>query len=219
MKLYGYWRSSATWRVRTVLAHKKIDYEYVVINVGVDHNDQHKAEYGAVNAMRQVPVIEWSHNGVLTRLTQSVAIAEYLEAIHPSPQLLPDDPLKRARVRELVEIVNSGTQPLQNTGPVNAVRKLAGDDAAATWAHDANLRGMVALEAHVKAHGGRFAVGDALSLADVFLVPQLYNATRFGVDLSSFPRIVEVGARASELPAFVAAHPESQPDAPKKAGP
>jgi maleylpyruvate isomerase len=217
MRLYSYWRSSASWRVRIVLAYKKISYEYVAVSIAPDRDEQHGEGFGEVNAMRQVPVLEWTHRGALTRLTQSVAIIEHLEAIHPSPQLLPDDPLKRARVRELVEIVNSGVQPLQNTAVTSYVRKLAGDDAAAAWAQDANLHGMTALEAHMKAHGGRHAVGDTLTLADVFLVPQVYNATRFGVDITKFPRVVEIAARAGELPAFVAAHPERQPDAPSTA--
>lgn len=216
MRLYSYWRSSASWRVRIVLACKKISYEYVPVNIAPTHNSQHDPSFTNVNAMRQVPVLEWSHRGELTRLTQSVAIIEHLETIHPSPQLLPDDPLKRARVRELVEIINSGVQPLQNTGVVTYIKKLAGDDAAVDWARDANERGMVAIEQHVTAFGGRYAVGDVLSLADVFLVPQLYNAARFGVDLTRFPRSVDIAARASELPAFVAAHPNAQLDVPAK---
>lgn len=216
MRLYSYWRSSASWRVRIVLAYKKIKYEYVPISIAPDRNEQHGEGFAEVNALRQVPVLEWLHMGRRQRLTQSVAIVEHLEAIHPAPQLLPDDPLKRARVRELVEMVNSGVQPLQNSGVLRTVRKLAGDDAAASWALDANDRGMNALEAHVKAYGGRYAVGDSLTLADVFLVPQVYNATRFGVDVTKFPSAVDVAARASELPAFVAAHPDQQPDAPAK---
>lgn len=216
MRLYSYWRSSASWRVRIVLAHKKIDYEYVPVDISLDRGAQHAAQYGEINPLRQVPVLEWQGKDRLMRLTQSVAIVEYLESIHPSPQLLPNEPLKRARVHELMEIVNSGTQPLQNSGVVSGVRKLAGDDAAASWAHDANQRGMVAIEAHVRTFGGRYAVGDAVSLADVFLVPQVYNATRFGVDLSQFPATVDVAARAGELPAFIAAHPDNQPDAPAR---
>jgi maleylpyruvate isomerase len=217
MRLYSYWRSSASWRVRIVLAHKKIDYEYVPVSIAPDRNEQHGEGFGEVNALRQVPVLEWMQRGTLTRLTQSVAIVEHLEAIHPSPQLMPDDPLKRARVRELVELVNAGVQPLQNTSILTAVKKLAGDDAAAKWAHDANIRGMTALEAQLKRYGGRHAVGDSLTMADVFLVPQVYSATRFGVDVTKFPRVVEIAARAGELPAFVAAHPEQQPDAVRKA--
>jgi maleylpyruvate isomerase len=216
MRLYSYWRSSASWRVRIVLAYKKLNYEYVPVSIAPDRNEQHDEGFGEVNAMRQVPVLEWMHRGALTRLTQSVAIVEHLDAIHPSPQLMPDDPLKRARVRELVEMINSGMQPLQNSGVLSAVKKLAGDDAAASWAHDANMRGMTALEAQLKSYSGRYAAGDALTMADVFLVPQVYSATRFGVDVTKFPRAVELAARAGELPAFVAAHPERQPDAPRK---
>jgi maleylpyruvate isomerase len=217
MRLYSYWRSSASWRVRIVLAYKKIDYEYVPVSITADRNEQHHEAFGEINPMRQVPVLEWTHRGTLQRLTQSVAITEHLDAIHPAPQLLPEDPLKRARVRELVEIVSSGVQPLQNSSVLAAIKKLAGDDAAASWAHDANFRGMTALEAHLKAYSGRHAVGDAVTLADVFLVPQVYNATRFGVDVTKFPRVADIAARAGELPAFVAAHPDRQPDAPNKA--
>jgi maleylpyruvate isomerase len=216
MRLYSYWRSSASWRVRIVLAYKKIDYEYVPVNIAPSQSSQHDPSYAKVNALHQVPVLEWTHRGELTRLTQSVAIVEHLETIHPSPQLMPDDPLKRARVRELIEIINSGVQPLQNTGVIGRIKKLAGDDAAAYWAREANERGMVAIEHHVSVFGGRYAAGDALSMADVFLVPQLYNAARFGVDLTRFPRSVDVAARASELPAFVAAHPDAQHDSPAK---
>lgn len=216
MRLYSYWRSSASWRVRIVLAYKKIDYEYVPVDISPSQSSQHDTGYASVNALRQVPVLEWSHRGELTRLTQSVAIVEHLEAIHPSPQLLPDEPLQRARVRELIEIINSGVQPLQNSGVLIRIKKLAGDDAASDWAREANERGMVAIERHVSTFGGRYAVGDVLSLADVLLVPQLYTAARFGVDLTRFPRSVDVAARASELPAFVAAHPDAQQDAPSK---
>jgi len=217
MRLYSYWRSSASWRVRIVLAYKKINYEYVPVNISPSHSAQHEPSYAEVNALRQVPVLEWSHRGELTRLTQSVAITEHLEAIHPSPQLLPDEPLKRARVRELLEIINSGVQPLQNTAVLNCIKKLTGDDMAIDWARGVNEHGMLAIERHVSTFGGRYAVGDALSMADVFLVPQLYNAARFGVDLTRFPRSVDIAARASELPAFVAAHPDAQQDAPAKA--
>lgn len=217
MKLYSYWRSSASWRVRIVLALKKLSYEYVPISIRAGADEQHAPEYGAINPLRQVPVLEWLSDGETCRLTQSVAIIEYLEETHPSPPLLPHDPLERARVRELVEIVASGIQPLQNTGTLQHIRQLGGDEAVAKRAHDVNFTGLVAIERHVEAHGGRHAVGNTLSLADVFLVPQLYNATRYGVDLSKFPLAADVAARASELPAFVAAHPTRQPDAPKEA--
>jgi maleylpyruvate isomerase len=216
MRLYSYWRSSASWRVRIVLALKKLDYEYVPISIHPGVDAQHAPEYGKINAIRQVPVLEWQNEAETCRLTQSVAIIEHLEESHPSPQLLPHDPLYRARVRELVEIVNSGIQPLQNIGALMMIRALGGDEAMAKQAYDVNLKGMIAIEEHLKAYGGRHAVHNTLTLADVFLVPQLYNATRFGVDLSKFPLASDVAARASELPAFIAAHPNHQIDAPQE---
>lgn len=216
MKLYSYWRSSASWRVRIVLAFKRVGYEYVPVDIHPGSSAQHRPAYGTINAMRQVPVLEWQVDGETCRLTQSVAIIEHLEETRPSPQLLPHDPLYRARVRELVEIVNSGIQPLQNIGALLKVRELGGDEAMSRWAHDVNVRGMTAIEEHIRAHGGRHAVGNAVTLADVFVVPQLYNATRFGVDLTRFPLAADVAARASELPAFIAAHPNRQIDAPKE---
>lgn len=223
MRLFSYWRSSASWRVRIVLAHKRIPYEYVAVNLAAGHEEQRAEAYRAVNPMHQVPVLEWSEGGRVQRLTQSVAIAEYLEAAHPAPPLLPRDALGQARVRELVEIVNSGTQPLHNSGTLKNVRALGGEEAAARWAADAIAHGLAALEAHLRAdaaaHAGRHAIGDAVTLADVFLVPQVYNAERFGVSLAPFPRCVEVAARASELPAFAAAHPDRQPDAPQAPAP
>jgi len=216
MKLYSYWRSSASWRVRIVLALKKIEYEYVPVSIHPGVDEQLSAEYAKINPMRQVPVLEWQSGGETCRLTQSVAIIEHLEDMHPSPRLLPQDPLQRARVRELVEIVSSGIQPLQNIGALMHIRALGGDDAMAKRAHDVNFKGLTTIEEHLRAHGGRHAVGDTLTLADVFIVPQLYNATRFGVDLSQFPLASDVAARASELPAFIAAHPNRQVDAPQE---
>jgi maleylpyruvate isomerase len=115
-----------------------------------------------------------------------------------------------------VEIVNSGVQPLQNVRTLEALRKLGGESAAQTFTDDAISRGLAALEAHAAAHGGAFSVGDELSLADVFLVPQLYNARRYQVDISRYSRLLAIEARAAALPAFQLAHPDVQPDAPKK---
>jgi maleylpyruvate isomerase len=157
--------------------------------------------------MQQVPTLEWGE----IRLTQSVAIVELLEELHPDPPLLPKQPLLRARVRELVEIVNAGVQPLQNTGTLAELRRLGGDQAAQEWAVRIMTQGLTALEAH--AGSGRFLVGDAPTLADVFLVPQLYNARRFGIELAKFPRLLAAEAAACALPAFERARPEAQPDA------
>jgi maleylpyruvate isomerase len=213
MKLYSYWRSSASYRVRIVLHFKEVPFEYVPVNIS-SGQQQDSPEQVARNALRQVPVLEWEEAGKLVHLTQSVAIAEYLEARFPMPPLLPQDALERAHVREAVEIVNSGIQPLQNIRPLKEVARLAGEAAAAEWAKDANVRGLTALERLCAQHGRGYCVGEAITLADVCLVPQMLNAARFGVDLTAFPRLIEIAQRAGEHPAFVAAQPKHQPDAP-----
>jgi maleylpyruvate isomerase len=147
------------------------------------------------------------------RLTQSVAIAEYIEEHVSEPPLLPKAPLVRARVREAVEIVNAGTQPLQNTGVLNEFRRLEGDGAAQRWAARVIANGLAALEARARVHAGKFLVGDTVTLADVFLVPQLYNGRRAGLDITQFPRLLDVEAQTQSLEPFLRARPEAQPDA------
>ena len=214
MKLYSYYRSSSAWRVRLVLSWKKLAYEYAAVNLAPGVSEQHAAEFSAVNPLKQIPTLEWAHGDEVVRLTQSVAICEYLEELHPEPALLPREPLARARVRQIVETVASGIQPLQNTGTLSEVTRLASADAARVWAENAIRKGLPALETFVRSHGGAHAVGDAITLADVFIVPQLYNARRFELDLSPYPKLVEIDARASALEAFVRAHPDNQIDAP-----
>lgn len=211
MKLWGYWRSSASYRVRIGLNLKGLAYEHVAVHLIKEGGVQHSAEHKARNPMEQVPVLELEDAGKLIRLTQSVAILEYLDERFPDPPLMPKDAALRARVRKCVEIVNSGIQPLQNLTLMNELKRLGGDPIA--FAKLANERGLAALEAEASDAGGTFTIGSALSLADVFLVPQIYSAKRFKVDLSAYPFIAGVAARLDELPAFAAAHPDNQPDA------
>jgi maleylpyruvate isomerase len=218
VKLYSYFRSTSAWRVRIVLAYKGILYEYVSINLAPDALGQEAASYSSVNPMRQIPTLEWTESGVLVRLTQSVAIVEYLEETHPAPPLLPRDPLRRAEVRRAVELVNSGIQPLQNSATLARVREMGTESDVAQWVDRATSRGFAALEAHARSCGGTFSVGDEPSLADVYLVPQLYNARRFGVDLERYSKLRKVEQRAIELPAFASAHPDAQPDSPRRTG-
>ena len=145
------------------------------------------------------------------RLTQSVAILEWLEESHPEPSLLPADPLLRARTRQAVEIVNSGIQPLQNLSVLGAIEALGGDKVA--FAQQAIAKGLAALEALVDDTAGTCAIGDQITLAEVLMVPQLYNARWFALDLSPDPTLVRVDAAVAAVPAFVAAHPDQQPDA------
>jgi maleylpyruvate isomerase len=201
--------------VRIVLAHKNIPYEYVAVNLAPEALGQDSTSYFSVNPMRQVPTLEWAEGDTLIRLTQSVAIAEYLEETRPQPPLLPKDPVIRAYVRRAVELVNSGIQPLQNSATLARVREIGSESDVTEWTGDAMSRGFEALEVHARTVGRSFSVGDQPTLADVYLVPQLYNARRFGVDLARYPRLLEIDAALASLPAFAKAHPDVQPDSPR----
>lgn len=213
VRLYSYYRSSCSYRVRIALALKNIQYEYVAVNLIKEGGDQNAPDYQVKNAMAQVPLFQIEHEtGKVVELTQSVAILEYLEERFPDPPLLPSDPLSRARVRKCVEIVNSGIQPMQNLATMNEVKRLGGD--AAAFARNANEKGLAALEREAEAHGAGFLIGEELSLADVCLVPQIYSARRLGVEMSAYPRLSDIDARLATLPAFITAHPDRQPDTP-----
>jgi maleylacetoacetate isomerase len=212
MRLYSYWRSSSAWRVRIGLALKDLPYEYVAVNLLA--REQFDPAYQARNPMGQVPVLEVSEHGYRVRLAQSMAILEWLEERHPQAPLLPRDLDGRARVRTLGEHVNSGIQPLQNAIVLRTLReKLPGYEKewAALWIR----RGLDALERALQDdETGRFCHGDAPGLADCYLVPQLYNARRFGLDLTPYPTLRRIEEACAALPPFQAAHPDRQPDAP-----
>jgi maleylpyruvate isomerase len=213
VKLYGYWRSSSAWRVRIALAWKGVPYEYQPVHLVRDGGEQHGAAYRAVNPMEEVPTLEFEEEGQVRRLSQSLAIIDYLEAYAPSPPLFPRAPFLRARVRQLAEIINAGIQPLQNSGVLARVKtQLGGDELA--WARHFITRGLSALELVAKETASAFLVGEAVSAADVLLVPQLYNARRMGVALDPYPLLVRVEAACVTLPAFADSHPDKQPDAP-----
>ncbi len=212
MKLYGYWRSSSSYRVRIALGLKKLDYEYVAVNLVKNGGEQHEDAFKAKNAMEQIPLLELEHEpGLVVTLAQSIAILEYLDERFPEPPLMPSCKYLRARVRRCVEIVNSGVQPLQNLALLKELKRLGADEQA--FAKRANERGLAALEIEATESLTRYLVGDAPTLADVCLVPQLYSARRFGVDLAAFPHLVRIESSLAELPAFAAAHPDKQPDA------
>jgi maleylpyruvate isomerase len=212
MKLYSYWRSSCSWRVRIALNLKGLSYTYEAVHLLRDGGQQNTEAYQAVSPLRTVPTLEFEEGGVVRRLSQSLAILEYLEERYRTPALLPADPLLRARARMLSEMVNSGIQPLQNLSVLQFVKnELKGDDKAfaAHW----NMRGLAGLEATVKETAGTYCLGETVSLADICLVPQLYASRRFGVDLTPYPTLTRIEAACEKLPAFQAAYPDRQPDA------
>ncbi len=211
MKLYGYWRSSASWRVRAALAWKGVAFEHVEVHLVKDGGQQHGTGYRSLNPMGQVPTLEVERGGEIFRLGQSMAILEFLEEMYPAPTLLPEGLVERARARQLAEIVNSGIHPLQNLAVLVKLREEIGADERA-WGKQVIEQGLAAYEAMVRGvdgvAAGRYSVGDAVSFADICLIPQLYNARRFEVDLSVFPRILSIEEACMELEAFQASHPD-----------
>lgn len=209
IRLHGYWRSGAAYRVRIALALKGVDYEQ--INHDLRTGAQSDEAYAALNPQRLVPALE--ADGAV--LTQSVAIVEWLEERFSQPPLLPADANGRAVVRAMVAMMASDIHPLHNLRVMQALRRDFGADEAAVngWIARWMADGFAALEIAVTRHGGEFAYGDRPTLADCFLVPQLYSAQRFGVDLHPYPRLAAAAVRAGALPAVAAAHPLRQPDA------
>jgi len=209
--LYSYFRSSASWRVRIALAYKGIEYDYKAVNLIKDGGQQLTEEYRELNPMRQVPTLVI--DGVI--LAQSLPIIEYLEETRPDKKLLPQDPAKRAQARQIAEMINSGIQPIQNLAVLKLVGEWTGDESKkATWAKHWITNGLQGVEKMLSRTAGRFCVGDEVTIADLCLIPQMYNATRFGVDLSPFPLINRVVDECGKLEAFQKAEASSQPDAP-----
>ncbi|HXX65695.1 MAG TPA: maleylacetoacetate isomerase [Polyangiaceae bacterium] len=212
MKLYGFWRSSATWRVRIALAYKGIEYEYVPVHLQRGGGEQHRPEFRAKNPMGYVPVLELSVDGRERQIAESMAILELLEELHPFPALLPSDAFLRARTRQIALLIVAGIQPLQNTAVRLWVERELGADGAA-WTRHWITRGLEAVETLVRETAGTYAVGNAVTHADACIVPQLYAARRFGVDTEPYPTLRTVEAACAILPPFIAAHASSQPDA------
>lgn len=209
MKLYGFWRSSATWRVRIALHVKQLPFDYTAISL-IRH-EQHAADFQRLNPMKHVPVLAIEHGGATHHVAESMAIIELLDELYPSPPLLPRDPLLRARARQLALLVVSGIQPLVNSRVQAWVRdELKADPSA--WAGHWLQSGLAALEEALTTSAGQFAVGDDLTVADICLVPQLYMARRLGLSLEPYPTIVAIEQRCAALPAFQKALPEHQPD-------
>ena len=209
MILHGYWRSGAAYRTRIALGLKGLAYD----QQGVDlRTGAQKSEaFVALNPQGMVPALEV--DGAV--LTQSPAILEWLEETHPAPALLPAEPVDRAHVRAMAALIGCDIHPLNNLRVGKALRETFGADQAAVdaWAARWILPGFEALEALVARHGAGWCFGEAPTLADCYLIPQVYSARRFNVALDAFPRLLAIDAAAGVHPAFVAAHPDAQPDA------
>lgn len=210
MKLFSYFRSSAAYRVRIALNLKGIAYETAPVHLVKDGGHNKRPEFRAINPQMRVPVLVTSAGDILI---QSLAIIEYLDETHPSPALLPKDPIARAKVRALAELIACDIHPLNNTSPLRYLKNEMSQEQAAidTWYHHWVLAGFEALEALLKP--SPYACGSQVTLADVCLVPQVYNARRLKVPLEKFPKIVGVDSACLALPAFAQARPENQPDA------
>ncbi|KAH8367322.1 hypothetical protein KR200_006417, partial [Drosophila serrata] len=205
--LYSYWSSSCSWRVRIALYLKDISYEIKPTSlIKTISNHAYTPEYLEVNPMQQVPALKIDGHS----LCESVAIMHYLEQTCPQPALLPQDPLARAKVNEIVQLICSGIQPLQNTGVLEGV----GKDKSLEWAQHWISRGFRGLERILSQSAGKYCVGNELTMADICLVPQVHNARRFKVDLSPYPTIVRLDKELLELEAFKSTHPFKQPDCP-----
>ena len=207
--LFGYWRSSAAYRVRIACNLKGLapDHQFVQLRKG----EQRAAEHLARNPAGLVPV--WREGEF--SLSQSLAIIEYLDETHPEPKLLPGDARRRAVIREIALDVAADIHPIGNLRVLDALTAEFNADAVvrSAWCRRWIRAGLAAIETRLRTTAGRFAVGDDVTLADVCLVPQLYNARRFELDLAPFPKIVAVDANARALTAFADAAPENQPDA------
>ncbi|MGA2892062.1 MAG: maleylacetoacetate isomerase [Xanthobacteraceae bacterium] len=210
MKLYSYFRSSAACRVRIALNLKGIAFETLPIHLIKDGGHNKRPEFRAVNPQMRVPVLVTPAGNVLI---QSMAIIEYLEETHPEPALLPKDPIDRAKVRGLAELIACDIHPLNNTSPLRYLKHAMGQEQSAidAWYHHWVIEGFEALEALITP--GPYACGHQVTLADVCLVPQVNNARRLKVPLDKFPKILGVDQACLALAAFDRARPENQPDA------
>jgi maleylacetoacetate isomerase len=210
MKLYSYFRSSAAFRVRIALNLKGLAYEIVPVHLIKDGGHNRRPEFRAVNPQMRIPALV-ARTG--EELIQSLAIIEYLDETHPEPPLLPRNPIARARARALAQIIACDIHPLNNVGPLRYLKHEMHQEQSAidAWYHHWVVAGFEALEALVGT--GPYCCGGDITMADLCLVPQVYNARRLKVPLDKFPKIVDIDAACLQLPAFARALPENQPDA------
>jgi len=213
MKLYTYANSSAAYRVRIAMNLKSIKPEQAFVHLLKDGGEHHKAAYHALNPQELVPTLEVGGRNI----GQSLAIIEYLDETHPTPRILPHHPLDRARVRQIALAIACDMHPIMNLGVRQYLKSdmKKSDEEIAVWYEHFIHRGFKAIEALLAGskETGKYCQGDEVTLADICLVPQVYNARRNKIALDAYPTIVRIDAALCALPAFVDAAPEKQPDA------
>jgi maleylpyruvate isomerase len=209
MKLHGYYRSTASWRVRIALNLKGLKADH--LSRHLRKGEQRAPDYLACNPQGLVPTLEQQDG---TALTQSLAIIEWLDETNPQPPLLPTDPLARAKVRAFAQVIACDTHPVQNLKVLARLRQLGlPEETVTAWAAWANTEGLGACEKLIASEAGPFCFGAAPTIADLCLIPQLFNARRFGVDVSAYPRLLKVEAATKDIKAFADATPDKQHDA------
>ncbi|KNG92339.1 maleylacetoacetate isomerase [Pseudaestuariivita atlantica] len=209
MKLYSYWRSTTSYRVRIALHLKGLAFETVPVDLVA--GDQRDPAYADLNPIKGVPTLVTDDG---TALTQSLAILDYLDAIAPDPPLLPGDAILRARILGAALVMATDVHPVNNLKVVQKLQAMGHDqDACIAWMHHWMTEGLTAYQSLIDP-GTPYAFTDAPGFADICLVAQLYNAHRWGLDLAPFPRLTDIETRCLALDAFQQARPEAQPDAP-----
>ena len=211
MKLYGFWRSSATYRVYLALTIKGIKFDYTPVNLR--ENEQKSDKYAKIHPQRLVPALDLADGNILI---QSPAILEYIEQTYNKPSLYPDAPLEQMRVREISNIIACEAQPFQNMRIQTFLRQNYNldDQAIIKWLNQWVAGAMHSAEQLIKKTRGRYCYGDQITMADIYLIPQLYSAQKFGVDTSQFKVLNEIASECSKIEAFERSHPEIRPDAP-----
>ena len=213
LELYSYWRSSASYRVRIALNLKALPYVMHAVNLMKGGGEQFGAAYREVNPQSRVPTLV--HDG--QRFTQSLAIIEYLDETFPDHRLIPRDPVDRARVRMLSQIIACDIQPLQNTSTTKYLKETLHLDEGAitTWLREWITRGLDAYHAILERDhlSGKFSHGDTPTMADCCLIPQVFAASRFGIEVTRYPRLALIAENCAAMSAFQHAHPSKQPDA------
>ncbi|MGI2038414.1 maleylacetoacetate isomerase [Shewanella frigidimarina] len=215
MKLYGYWRSSAAYRVRIALNLKQLTAEHISVHLVNNGGEQHSEAYHQLNPSDLVPTFIDNNESGEINLSQSLAIMEYLDEKHPQQPLLPSNIEHKAIVRSMAQAIACEIHPLDNLRVLQYLVNEMGVSEAdkMRWYHHWIHLGFAALEQQLSQYSGRFCFGDTPSLADICLIPQVYNAKRFNLELAAYPNIVRIWDECHKLPAFVDAAPEQQHDA------